>query len=385
MAVASVSPSSEDATDRLQQALGNVRRGRNDLAERQAMMLVHDDDPAAHDAWLVVATARTRRKRFAGAIEAYRAYLAGCESSRLRAFVLRQMESCRASMKITSTAPAPSERLAHGDLRELAEVDRQVHVESSPHFVVRSRNQRLSKLLAEQAEADLRRICHRILGGQEFAHSVDVYVWADHARFLENAADAPEWAGGSYSISMNNGFVTRRIDLTQLDADGRFATVMLDRVLPHEMCHIVLREHFQDAPLPLFLDEGLAMLSEATVDNERVAQAAATLAGTDRISLPRLLVLRRKDLTRPRGFYAEAFSFTEFVHSRLSREQFRDFLSHLKAGHAVADALERALYRPAEEDFLAQLSEAWEDHAIAQGQVLRELQRAATADSLYGQ
>jgi len=128
----------------------------------------------------------------------------------------------------------------------------------------------------------------------------------------------------------------------------------------------------------------LAMLSEATVDNERVAQAAAALAGNDRIPLPRLLVFRRKDMTDPRVFYAEAFSFTEFVHSRLSREQFRSFLEHLKAGHAVADALQRALYRPAEEDFLAQLSEAWEDHAIAQAQFLRELRRAATADSPGG-
>ena len=370
--------------DRMQDALRALRDGRHAQAEREAMDLaVRADRPLARS-WLIVAAARQRQKQYASAVRAYRMFLAACSSPEMRDRVAEQIRTCQAALDADQGPHAPTKRLSPADLDELAKVDEAVCVESSEHFVIRSRYAQLAKLLAAEAEAALQRICGIILAGQEFPHSVDVYVWADPAEFAAHARSAPEWSGGSFRVDCRDGLVTRRIDLTQRTADGRFDTIMVDRVLPHEMCHLVVKELFGDAACPLFLDEGLAMLAESEIDNRRIELAGAALAGRAKIPLDDLLVGRRDDAGDPAVFYAEAFSLTEFLHGRLTRPQFAAFLKHVRYGCGVAEALQRALYVAPDDRFLPALTAAWEDCAIAQGQYLRALRQreltATTAD-----
>ncbi len=253
-------------------------------------------------------------------------------------------------------------------------VDDRVYAESSEHFVVRARNAALAKLLAEEAEVALRRVSRLVLGGRAYPHSVEIHVWPDADSYAANAPQAaPEWSGGAYSLTSRNGLLIRRIDLTQLDEQGRFATVMLDRVLPHEMCHLVMRELFGDAPSPLFLQEGLAMLAEAEPDADRIVLAGAALTGGEGIPLSDLLVIDRYDIENRAIYYAESYSLVSFLRRRLTADQFDAFLAHVKNGCTTVDALERALYSPPGEDFAPKLAEAWADEAVAQAEMIRAL------------
>jgi hypothetical protein len=371
-AAIAVTSGSDGSPAGIQEALENLSAGRYDLAEQQAMVLVNNPADPVHRAWMIVGAARQGQGQYASAARAYRMFLAACTSGELREYALSAISACQAGANPQSAEPAaPSKRLSVAQQRELAAVEEELVTESTSHFVVRARNAKLAKLVAAEAEASLEHICRVILAGQEYPHGVDIYVWTDRRDYLAHASDAPEWSGGSFSMTARDGAVTRRIDLTQRDERGRFAIIMFDRVLPHELCHLVIKEYFGDAACPLFLSEGLAMLAEAEADNERVILAGTALAGKGKVPLDDLVVRQRNDAGDPAVFYAESFSFAEFLRHRMTERQFREFLEHVKSGCPVSDSLQRAMYLPPDEGFTAKLSGAWEDHAILQAQILR--------------
>ena len=364
-----------DGTSGVQQALEHLRCGRHEQAERAALGLAREEGPrAVPEAWLIVATARQRGGKRKDAVLAYQRYLALCTSPVMRQYAMEQIRLCRSPGMEAAPRTAPSRELTPADLRALMRIRRRIQVESSEHFVVRARNSRVARLIAVEAEKALGRICRDVLAGQEFPHRVDIYVWSDRREYAAHAQNAPEWSGGNFSIVARNGLVTRRIDLIQLDRTGRFATVMLDRVLPHELCHLVLQEYFGDAACPLLIDEGLAMLAESgQMDNARFLLAGAALGARKHISLTALLARRRHEVKDPAVFYAKAFSFLEFLHSRMNREQFREFLAHVKDGCSVNEAIQRSLYLPLDGTFSAALARAWQDRSVRHAQYLRAL------------
>ena len=373
-----------DVAAPMQTALKALHEGRCDQAEQLAMDLATDADRPQGRAWAIVADARQQRGQLDGAIRAYRLLLASCESNHVRRHAAMQIAFCRTAQRPPRRLIPAAKRLDEKELAELSKVHRQTYVETSDHFVVRARNPHVAKLVATEAEVNLDRICRDILAGQEYPHSVEVYVWADSTDYAANAEDAPEWSGGRYSLEKRDGLLVRRIDLTQCDKSGRFAVIMLDRVLPHEMCHLVVREFFGDATVPLYLNEGLAMLAEITIDNDRILLAGASVNDKAKIALRDLLARDRCDMGDPALYYATSYSFSSFLHRRLSAEQFKSFLHHLKTGCATVDALERAVCASPDETFAAQLAAAWEDDAAAQAQIVRALRGQDEASSGTG-
>jgi hypothetical protein len=355
-------------TDPVQKALDCLQKGDYLQAEKQGLSLATDAENASPRAWAIVAAARQRRGDLAQAARAYRLLLGASESPDLQQFALAQVQVCEQPAAKPQAPVPPSKKLAKDDAAALAVVADKEFAESTEHFVVRARNQQLAKLLAVEAEVALDRICRVILAGQEYSHSVTINVWPDHQAYRAHAADAPEWSGGSFRLVTADGVTTRQIDLTQRDARGQFAMVMLDRVLPHEMCHLVMQEFFGDATCPLFLNEGLAMIAESDVDHSRTRITGKTIAGRAKLSLEALLVSQRYNVEEPTLFYSQSFSFMEFLHQRTTGEQFRSFLEHIRSGCTTADALQRSLYLPANDAFLPALASAWEDHAVEQAQ-----------------
>ncbi len=330
----------------MQDALDRLRVGQAAQAEQAAVALAQAQSPEASRAWLVVAAARQQLHQYDSAQEAYKNFLTTCNSGSLREYAVRQIESCRQAAAKTGPLTPPSQKLDQAHRAELAKVEQEIRTESSDHFVVRSHNAKLSKLIVVEAEAALTRICKLILGGQDYPNTVEIYIWTDHQDYASHAQDAPEWSGGSYSFATKDGLIGRRIDLMQLDDRGRFNVLMLDRVLPHEMSHLVTREYFGDAPCPLFLNEGMAMLSESVVDNSRLLLAGAALAGEKKIPLEELFLQTRQDLQDVNVFYAESYSLAGYIHSRLSPAQFKALLEAVKNGCTMDDALHRVLYMP---------------------------------------
>ncbi len=368
-----------DDASRIQSALKRLAEEQYPQAERMALSLAMGSRHKAPNnrAWLIVASARQRSGRYTQALRAYRMFLGLCTSADLRDYVLEQMETCRRSLQKPDPEKTRLGELTARQLRRLARTQSEVHTESSEHFVVRAWNPELARLIAERAERALSRICGVILAGQEYPHKVDIYVWTDRREYLSHARDAPEWSGANFSFRQELDGVVRRIDLTQKNKSGKFDPVMLDRVLPHEMCHLVLREYFGDSPCPLFLEEGLAMMAESQIDNERLVLAGTVLNGEDGIPLARLATTGRADITDPSVFYAEALSFTEYLHNKLTRRQFRQFLQHVRDGCTVTDAIQRALYVPHKEQFAGALAAAWKEHAVTNAQYLRALYASA--------
>jgi len=366
----------ESDTLSIQKALDALHDGRYADAEAQSLDLTERPDRPNRRAWLIVARARRAGSRHDEAIEAYQEYLSGCSSQEMRDYILRQIGECRAAAD-PAPRPLPADRrLSSRQLRDLARVDEQVHLHSTEHFQVRARNEKLARLVADEAEAALGRIGGLVLAGRGYPHIVEIHVWKDLAEFRAHAVEAPEWAGGSFSLLVRNGVTTRRLDLTQLDERGVFQTVMLDRVLPHELSHLLLKERFGDARCPLFLNEGLAMTMEIAPSPDRVLLAGKALMGKGKIPLHRMLSMQRHDLDRAAVFYAQSYSLVRFLRERMSGEQFRSFMDHLRDGCSVQDALQRALVAPHDEDFLLRLASAWEDHAIADAQFLQAISLA---------
>lgn len=373
-ASAAVAVNSAGPAGEMQQALQCLRAGDFARAESLATSLSERPQQPLGRAWVIVAAARQNLQQYASAARAYRLYLASCQSDTNRDFVLQQIQACQSAQSPAAPRPSPSQKLTADDRKQLAEAAEQTFTESSEHFVVKARNARLARITADEAENALKRICHSILGGQEYPQSVEVHVWADRREYLAQTLEAQQWSGGSFSLQNADGVMTRRIDLAQRDDKGDFAVSMLDRVLPHELCHLVLKEQFGDVACPLFLNEGLAMLAEAQIDPDRIALAGATLAGKDKIALEDMFVRQKYGHNDAPAFYAEALSFTLFLHSRLDREQFRAFLDNIKSGCTVVDSLQRALYIPHNDDFVRRLAETWEQNAIADVQFVRALQ-----------
>lgn len=358
----------------IQKALSLLERGKFEKAEQAAFDLATNPDAPNCRAWLIVANARRNQGKYGKAIKAYKNFLESCESTELREFVLRQINLCHNAVKKKAEPVLPSSTLTKNDLKELAEVSNESSIEVTEHFVIHTSNAKLAEILAIQAEKALARICHVILAGQQYSHSVDIYVWPDLKTYAENAENAPDWSGGRFTLSNSNGVVTRRIDLTQMDEKGNFSAVMLDRILPHEMCHLVLSEYFGNSPFPLVLSEGLAMLAESQIDNRRLILAGTALASDQKIPLSELLATQRYEIENPMIFYAEAFSLMQFVHSRLSGQQFRDLLTNIKGGQTFIDAIQRALYSPLSKSFMEDFTLAWEDYAIVHAQFLHALE-----------
>jgi hypothetical protein len=374
-ALAADTPPAGCGTTQMQLALDCLAAGDCDRAEQIAMGLT--EGPASSSrAWLVVASARHRRGDLTSAAEAYRQFIAATESPAMRKWAAAQLDACQ--QPPAEPAAAPSARLSDDDRRELSKVERRTYSQTTRHFIIRARNERLSRLLADEAEAALTRICG-MMTGQEYPNTVEINVWADQKEYASKARHAPEWSGASFSLfTRDNGAVGRRIDLKQLDEDGDFDTVMLDRALPHEMCHLVLKDHFGERHCPLVVNEGLAMAAEWGVDNDRVLLAGAALAGRARIALGDLLVGQPKgDEGQAAVFYAEAYSLVSYLQAHTTREQFKQLVENLRAGCAFSDALQRAMGCPHSDTAIAEIELAWQSRAIEQAQEIQALRTAA--------
>lgn len=364
---------SQGPADAFQEALKHLQEGRPAQAEELAVALATPAEGPLPRAWLVAAQARQDQHQYGPAAQAYRSFLAGCDSPAAREYANRQLHHCLSAAGPASQPAAPGAALTDDERKELAEVAEETFTESSDHFVIRARNAKFARLLAREAERALARICRLILGGQEYPHSVEIYVWVDHKDYLAHASKAHAWSGGAFTLVRSAGVVTRRIDLAQRNDKGLLCLATLNRILPHEMCHLVTAELFGDAPCPLFLNEGLATFAEWEVDNDRLELAGMALASQGRIPLTDLLALDSSQVNKPGVFYSESYSLVGFLRRRLTDRQFADLLEHLKNGCAFADALQRALHAPDDPTFLPALASAWEKHAVQSAQLIRAL------------
>lgn len=373
-----------DPSAAMDRAMDLYLTGRYAEAETMALRAATDPDRPHPRAWAVVAASRERLQRSAEAAEAWRSFLVACSGEEVRQYAReRAMAATVASSVRGRDAAPPSHRLTSGQVLAFAEVAPTVERVSSEHFEVVSRNRALAKVVAEQAEVLLSRIVADMLGAADFPHKVTIRVHVAPREPLVVPGEQRELLhpGGSGRFTLQSHRLaptSRTIDLVQLDAGGRFDPALLDNVLPHELCHVVIREWLGDAECPIALQEGLAMLAEADGQEARILQAAEAFADGSGVSLRELLATPALEGPRASLLYAQSLSLTTYLRDRLTREQFVQTLGHMKTGCDLVTALQRTLCVTEDAEFVASLEQAWRQYTIGRALSLSAFSSMAT-------
>jgi len=156
---------------------------------------------------------------------------------------------------------------------------------------------------------------------------------------------------GSSAVTFDgNLIILRRIDLLANSMD------CLDRTLPHELTHVVLRDRFEAGKLPRWADEGIAMLADhETKQTKHLNDLRAALVRSEEFSAGELLTMRGYPATRRRlAFYGQSVFVTQWLIARKNPEHFLSFLEH--AGAVGYDAALRECY---DIGGLAELDRRW--------------------------
>jgi hypothetical protein len=275
--------------------------------------------------------------------------------------------------RITPTAPPaartePADQPDAKDLRRLARVDRKWTITTTSHCTIRSRNARLNELLARRAEHTLDRIAADFMDPNDLPGTIQIIVHPTRPAYVAAAtrdgADPSTPARAEVERDDDGAITELRLILTQRTPDGRFDTRLVDRLLPHEMCHLLLTAHFGSRHAPLYLQEGLAMSYEAHDHAAATVDAGLAVENGTALPLERLMAATRYPDGREMPFCAQSYSFVGYLRQQMTAPQFRAFLAELKAGQNSPDALHRVLRIAHNEQLIARLERTWSDDAV---------------------
>jgi tetratricopeptide (TPR) repeat protein len=183
--------------------------------------------------------------------------------------------------------------------------------------VVYYKNTKYAKVVAKRVEDTLQRVTEQLQYTRLDWHKdkCKVFVFDDAkawAEFVEESGTTTEWASGFAYPPL------REVYMHAGDPDD-----MLNRVLPHELTHVIHREYAdRDAYLPLWLLEGLACYNEFTGKEQRLGLVKSALTSGRLIPLEHLTAFE----TYPRGeevvdlFYAESLALVEFIIERFGHD-----------------------------------------------------------------
>lgn len=239
------------------------------------------------------------------------------------------------------------------------------------HFTVYSTNERLSKVIGEQAEGYLEFMVERLFGGRSWPVRFPILVYPDYSAYVQHGA--PEGTGGA-----TMGHVTGRtqfILLFQLKEQSILSRrgsrgggggggqeiwkYGIESVLPHELTHAVLNEFFAGRRPPQWLHEAVAGRFEQTRDHygEAARLARKVVAGE---------YFRMRDLFDQKGypqrvglFYEQAAIVVLYLFET-GPEAMHAFLSELAEGNDHDAACAAALGIP-EENAVEEFERRWVD------------------------
>ncbi len=158
-----------------------------------------------------------------------------------------------------------------------------------------------------------------------------VYVY-DDANEYQRITGLPSWSLGA---TIPNS----KIIYAYPEANDFF-----DKVLPHEMGHIIFREFvgFYNHAVPDWLDEGVACYQMDVHDSGTQAIVRRAVENNNYISISRLSGLSPRFMNSKEVinlFYAEATSIVEYLLSEFGRDKFVDFCSSLRDTRSLQEAL----------------------------------------------
>jgi hypothetical protein len=152
---------------------------------------------------------------------------------------------------------------------------------------------------------------------------VKIYIY-DDAQSYQQDAKQPEWSGGC--VDMENKIIST------FSAAGGF----INKVLPHELGHIIFREliGFDNLAVPLWLEEGVATYLERPENRahaRRIVKKA--IANEEFISLKNLINFnprQTRDKKKIALFYAEALTAVTYLIREYGEDNFALFCEKLR-------------------------------------------------------
>lgn len=183
--------------------------------------------------------------------------------------------------------------------------------------------------LCEQSRQALRERWLGTTTTSEWTPKCDVFLYPNGAEF-QRLTRWPAEMWGVADLQVGNGKVWLRHLYVRTDDEKR-----LDKVLVHELTHVVLADHFTEHQIPRWADEGIAVLSEPAERLIELRQWLKQEATQGRVfTLQQLVSQRELPGDRRLGdlFYAQSSSLVEFLlaERRLSATQVLRFVADIE-------------------------------------------------------
>ena len=232
--------------------------------------------------------------------------------------------------------------------------------ETANFRIFHHQNRETAERAAQVAERTRLEMARKWLGEVEPAWNprCDIYLHAT-AQDYSRATGVPANSPGHSTFHIEGGRVfARRIDLHCDDPN------MLSAVLPHEATHVVLAGKFGDQPVPRWVDEGVAVLTEPREKVERHLRNLPQYRQDQQLFSVRQL-MQLNDYPEPRyvsSFYAQSVSLVEFLATEKGPETFTRFVREgMRSGY------EAALRRYYGFQDFNELEQRWRRHAFKEG------------------
>ncbi len=198
------------------------------------------------------------------------------------------------------------------------------------HYVGSSTVAERIAALCEQSRQALRERWLGTTTTSEWTPKCDVFLYPNGAEF-QRLTRWPAEMWGVADLQVGDGKVWLRHLYVRTDDEKR-----LDKVIVHELTHVVLADHFTEHQIPRWADEGIAVLSEPAERLIEMRQWLKQEATQGRIfTLQQLVNQRELPGDRRLGdlFYAQSSSLVEFLLAdrRLSATQVLRFVADIEA------------------------------------------------------
>jgi hypothetical protein len=113
--------------------------------------------------------------------------------------------------------------------------------------------------------------------------------------------------------------------LADMEMEGELERLLAD-VIPHEVTHCVLADHFR-CPLPRWADEGISLMSESEEERSRHLKVARDTANAGKFIQIRALFASREYPKEVMGFFAQSYWVTKFLVEKKDRATFVTFVT----------------------------------------------------------
>ncbi len=242
-----------------------------------------------------------------------------------------------AELKLSGLDPNQAEEEVHSEV--LPGKWRKI---TTDHFVVYHHNNKVGKAVATMAEKTYWKL-FRNLGCKTHWHKrCQIYIHPSKQYFLK-ASSLKGWTGGSHQIIKSQGALSEhRIQSFQTQSG------LVQSIIPHEVTHAMVAHRTRyRGELPLWINEGLAMLSEPEAVREYYSRKVSeNVKLNQHFRINKFVKMDEyPEADQVQSFYAQCYSLTNFLVKRKGMKKFLSFVEELLLAPDSLDLLLKRHYR----------------------------------------